>query len=403
MRIAFISHEFPPDTGKGGIGTYVKQIATAMAGKGIDVHVFAGSPYKTGSVILDGIQLHLVQCENGLDFREKVLPVFAEQQQLFPFDVMESPEIGGNAWEIKKQYPQLPLLVRLHAPDYLVESLKKRYIPFFAKLRFVLGAFRRLTWDMGYWRMYNKEQDADYQFILLANYISAPSEAMKNWVLQNWHIPASKIKIIPNFFLPAPAFVQIPIAEKNSYKRIVFFGRLNVLKGLVNASIAMKKILQLNPDWQFRVIGDDGNGPYAGTSMRNWMKQELKTVLKQVEFMDGMAYELLPASIAQAEIVLLPSLFESFSYTCAEAMAAGKAIVGSKNGGMADLLVDDESGLLVDPENVADIYNAIKKLMEDYESRYQISINARHRILTEFNTELITHKCIAYYKAIARL
>ncbi len=401
MRIAYISHEFPPDTGKGGIGTYVKQMATAMAKKGIDVHVFAGSPLKSGSFIVDGFQLHLVQCDNGLDFKEKVLTFFSEQQQLLPFDLMESPEIGGNAWEIKKHYPQLPLIVRLHAPDYLVESLKKKYIPFFAKLRFVLGAFRRLTWDMGYWRKYNKEQDADYQFIQLADYITAPSKAMKNWVLENWDITTSKITVIPNLFLPDPAFLQIPVAAQNTYKRVVFFGRLNVLKGLVNATIAMKKILRVNPDWHFRVIGDDGNGPYAGTSMRNWMNQELKTVLNQVEFIDGMSYELLPVSIEQAEIVLLPSLFESFSYTCAEAMAAGKAIVGSKNGGMADLLVDGESGLLVDPENTAALYEALAKLIVDEEARYQMSINARQRIVTEFNTDVITQKCVDYYRAIA--
>jgi len=401
MRIAFISHEFPPDTGKGGIGTYVKQMATVLASKGIEVHVFAGSPYKTSSIVIEGFQLHLVHSNNGLEFREKVLPIFTVHHESLPFDVMESPEIGGNAWAIKKYYPQLPLIVRLHAPDYLVESIKKRYIPFAAKLRFVLGAFRRLKWDLGYWRKYDKLQDADYQFIQLADYITAPSEAMKYWVLQNWHIAGSKIKVIPNLFLPNPAFLQIPIAAKNTYKRIVFFGRLNVLKGLVNATFTMKKILQSNPDWQFRVIGDDGNGPYVGISMRNWMRQELKAVLNQVEFIDGMHYELLPSSIAQAEIVLLPSLFESFSYTCAEAMAAGKAIVGSKNGGMADLLVDGETGLLVNPENTTALYEALAKLIVDEGARYQMSINARQRILTEFNAEVITQKCIDYYSAIA--
>ena len=43
MRIAFISWEFPPATGKGGIGTYVTQIAKAMACMHHDVHVFAGN------------------------------------------------------------------------------------------------------------------------------------------------------------------------------------------------------------------------------------------------------------------------------------------------------------------------------------------------------------------------
>lgn len=402
MRIAYISCEFPPDNGKGGIGTYVKQIACSMADLGADVHVFAGSPLRATTIFIDGYYVHWVNCSSGFEFREKVIPAFKFEHSVNAFDIMESPEIGGNAWLIKKLYPALPLVVRMHAPNYLVESLKKKYIPLTAKLRFVAGAIRRLKWDLGYWRKYDKQQDEDYQFTILADYITAPSAAMKNWVVQHWELPAEKIEIIPNIFEPSAALLNILVSLSPNFKRIVFFGRLNVLKGLVNATKAMKKIMMEFPEWQFKMIGDGGNGPYYGITMKEWICKELKLVLNRVEFIEGVNYEQIPAVIEPAEIVLLPSLFESFSYTCIEAMAAGKAVVGSNAGGMADLLEQEKSGLLIDPGNEKEIYDALKRLIKDNDFRVNISTAARAQVISNHNPAVTSGLFFNYYKKMVK-
>ncbi len=400
MRIAFISHEFPPDTGKGGIGTYVSHVAPAMAGQGNEVHVFAGSNYREDLAFLHGYYVHRILCENGNDFREKVVNLFSVQHAIAPFDLMESPEINGNAWEIKKKYPAIPLVVRLHAPNYLVESLKKTYLPFLAKLRFVSGALRRLKFDLGYWRPYDKTVDPDYHFLQLADYITTPSEAMKNWAVNNWQILPDKITVIPNIFSPSPDFLNIPVGGEANYKQIVFFGRLNVLKGLVNATFAMKKILTKYPEWQFRVIGDDGPGPDYKMSMRDWMKSQFKDVINRVKFLDGLPHEDLPTAISDGEIVLLPSLFESFSYTCAEAMAAGKVVIGSNNAGMGDLIENNKNGILINPYNYHEIISALQKLILSNEFRYELSKNARESILVKQSTKKTINLFEKYYSKI---
>lgn len=400
MRIAFITYEYPSDTGKGGIGTYVKQIATALAQNGFDIHIFAGSPYRTISESIDSYQLHLIKCSDGADFKNKVVSSFEFQHNLCLFNMMESPEIGSSAWDIKKKYTDLPLIVRLHAPNYLVESLKKRYIPLSAKLRYVLGSLRRLKLDLGYWRQYKKENDTDYQFTLLADHITAPSQAMKNWVVKYWELPSSKIKIIPNIFDPASALLNIPVIKSTQFKRIVFFGRLNILKGLVNATKAMKRIMKQYPEWQLRLIGDDGNGPFHGITMKEWICTELQPVLHRVEFIDGLSYELIPEAIAEAEIVLLPSLFESFSYTCVEAMAAGKAVIGSRAGGMADLLQHEQTGLLVDPESENEIYLSLKRLISDNDLRLKLSVAAREQVMSRHYSGLTSGLFFDFYNKI---
>ncbi len=398
MHIAFITHEFPPDIGKGGIGTYTAQTAAILARQGCTVQVFCGSPIRNISDCIDGYQVHRILCKDGNDFREKVIAVFSKQHAEKAFDVMESPEINSNALIIKNKYPLLPLVVRLHAPNYLVESLKKIYVPFKNKLRFFLGALKCGKWDLGYWRKYDFKNDPDYQFCQMANGITAPSEAMKNWIVKNWQLDAAQIEVIPNFYKPSAALLQIPLTTPTAHKQIVFFGRLNVLKGLVNATKAMETILTKNKDWRFLVIGDDGPGPTPNSPMRQWMQTELKSVISRVNFIDGVAYERLPEKIAAAEIVLLPSLFESFSYTAAEAMAAGKAVIGSKHTGMADLIENNITGLLVDPLSVSEISDALQKLINDDAFRFSLAEKARESILKKSKAATASEALKNYYK-----
>jgi glycogen synthase len=402
MRMAFVSYEYPPDTGKGGIGTYLHQLIQALQPNGWDVHLFVASHYRQGISTEYNATIHRVQCKDVQDFRAAVVPVFAAEHLQQPFMVIESAEINANAWEIKKQFPALPMVVRLHAPGHLVELLKKQYIPFWAKLRFVLGALRRGRLDAGYWRTYNKYTDEDYQFTRLADSFTAPSAAMQQWAVAHWGIQQREIAVIPNVFIPPAALLQIPIQQHTANPVVVFFGRLNPLKGLVNATLAIKQLLQQQPHCRFVVVGDDGNGPYAGTSMRSWMQQVLQPVLDKVSFRDGVPYEDLPGILHEATVVLLPSLFESYSYACAEAMAAGKAIVGSNTGGMEDLLQDGQSGLLVNPHSVPAIFNALQQLVTQQELRYRLAVAARQRIVsTQFGIGLTDQYTQLYNRLVA--
>lgn len=400
MRIAFITYEFPPDTGKGGIGTYTIQLASLLANNGFDVHVFAGTKKTSYSEVLHQIYIHRTQCTGPQDFKINVVSSFSAAHKLKPFDIIESPEIHGNALEVKKAFPQIPLVVRLHAPNYLVESVKKKYTSFFAKFRFVLGALRRGKMDAGYWRKYDYLNDPDYKFVQMADAITAPSNTMKQWAIDYWKIAVEKITVISNPFIPSTLFLDLPINKVNEKKEIVFFGRLNVLKGLVNATYAMKQILHEYKDYHWKIIGDDGAGPTIGESMKTWMQHKLGAVNDRVHFLKGQEYENLPGVIADANVVLLPSLFESFSYTCAEAMAAGKVVIGSRRTGMEDLIVHNQTGVLIDAENITEIYNTIKRLIQDENHRYATAQAARKSIVDAFSKEQILHEVTGFYKSV---
>jgi glycosyltransferase involved in cell wall biosynthesis len=401
VTIAFISYEYPPDTGKGGIGTYTQQMAYLLQSAGLDVHVFTASHTRMGLEHVNGVRIHRTLCTSVEDFREKVVTVFHSVHAQSAFDLIESAEIHANALEIKRSFPLIPLIVRLHAPDYIVESLKKRYVPLLYKLRFVLGALRRGYWDAGYWRKYSYKKDADYNFTTLADAISAPSTAMKEWAVKNWVISDEKISVIGNPFIPSDSFLKLPVPNAFNHKTVIFFGRLNVLKGLVNATKTMKKILLRYPDWKFKVIGDDGPGPVpGGLQMRAWMMEQLGYYNDSVMFYDGVLNEMLPELLRDGEIVILPSFFESFSYACLEAMAAGKAVVGSTSGGMNDLIENGKTGLLIDPESEDSLYDAINFLITNPESCFEMAKQARMQTNHIERSELVLQHSIKLYTSL---
>lgn len=389
MRIAYISHEYPPDTGKGGIGTYTLQMASIMHKQGHDVHVFTASYDRDINEKFENISTHRVRIKEIKDFPNKILPRFKHEQDIKAFDIIECPEIGGEVSVIKQRYPEIPLIVRLHTPAVLVTRLQNTYVPLLKKIRFVLGGIIRGRFDLGYWSQHdkNKHKDPDYLVTTQASLITAPSKAMKDWAVHFWGIEEKKIKVIPNPYEPSAAMLNIEHTE--TYKTITFLGRLNVLKGLVALSLAVPKVLKKHPDWKFRFIGHNESSPINGLSMKAWMQQHLKGLSSQIEFIDWVDYKELPEYLQKTDIMVIPSLFESFSYVCAEAMSAGCAVVGSKTSAMQELLDSDKYGLLINPKSSKEIAEAINKLIKNPKLRTTMGAKARQKVLKDYNAELI--------------
>ena len=381
----------------GGIVTYTKQVASLLAMEKADVHVFAGSHLQTSCRTENDVAVHRVKCTGPQDFQKNVLSVFEEEHKQSPFQIIESAEIHANALEIKTRFPGLPLIVRLHASNWLVESFKKKHVPLQNKLRFFFGALRRGRWDLGYWRNYDFKNDTDYQFVNMADVVTAPTLQMKNWAMQQWKIDADRIKVLENPFVENKLFNAA--CTNNEEHTIIFYGRLNVLKGLITATKAMKEILKNNPGWNWLVIGADGMAADGSSSMKAWMEKELKAIRKQVTFYNNVAHDQLPKYLKQSSIVLIPSLFESYSYVTIEAMCAGKAVIGSSGTGVASLVQHNVSGLLTNPYKVDAWCEAIQQLIDNKAIRKKLGKAAYNYVLKK---EEVNKQIASFYKALVK-
>ena len=96
--------------------------------------------------------------------------------------------------------------------------------------------------------------------------------------------------------------------------------------------------------------------------------------------------------------MLFPSRWESFGLVCPESMSAARAVIGSSSGGMAEIIVDGESGILVPPKNPQAIAKAILNLINRPERVTTLAINGRQRVLDFLSHEGILPLQIASYE-----
>jgi glycosyltransferase involved in cell wall biosynthesis len=106
----------------------------------------------------------------------------------------------------------------------------------------------------------------------------------------------------------------------------------------------------------------------------------------------------IPTVLAQTDVCVFPSIWENFPNVCLEAMSAGRAIVGSEQGGMKDMLEQPEAGILVNPLDSKAIAAAVIKLLNDAELRVKLGTAARQKILSAYNKEVIGDLMEKQYK-----
>lgn len=100
---------------------------------------------------------------------------------------------------------------------------------------------------------------------------------------------------------------------------------------------------------------------------------------------------------ARAAVVACPSRREGFGVACAEAMAHARPVVASAVGGLLDLVVDGETGLLVPPRDPAALRAALERLLGDRELRRRLGAAGRERIREHFSWEAATDATLAAY------
>lgn len=109
-----------------------------------------------------------------------------------------------------------------------------------------------------------------------------------------------------------------------------------------------------------------------------------------------------PGFLAGVDFVVLPSLFEGLGVSVLEAMAAGKAVIASRAGGLPELVIDATTGFLVEPRDVAGLADAIGKLAHNRNLIRSMGQKARARLEKNFTMEQMAQKNEDYYYCLVQ-
>jgi glycosyltransferase involved in cell wall biosynthesis len=100
----------------------------------------------------------------------------------------------------------------------------------------------------------------------------------------------------------------------------------------------------------------------------------------------------------QAAVVVFPSRRDGFPVACAEAMAHGRPVVATAVGGLPDMVVDGETGLLVPPGDARALRAAIDRLLADADLRRRLGAAGRERIASLSSWERVIDDTLAAYE-----
>jgi len=179
-------------------------------------------------------------------------------------------------------------------------------------------------------------------------------------------------RVIPNGIeLPESA------GEEAEPPEILFAGRLSPEKGI-------EELLEAGDGLRLVVAGDGPLRARARGALGFLPRAELARLY------------------GRAAVVACPSRREGFGMACAEAMAYGKPVVASAVGGLLDLVVDGETGVLVPPRDPAALRAALELLLADRELRRRLGGAARARVAKLCAWERVTTDLVAVYESAAR-
>lgn len=194
-----------------------------------------------------------------------------------------------------------------------------------------------------------------------------------------------KIDVIPNFVNTEqfhPDIDSKKIRARFGDRPLILFPRnLSFSRGVQFLPGAIEHIREDFPDALLLVVGS-GNA-------KEWLENEIarRNLSGAVEFLGHINHRDLPAYYAASDIVIIPtSHFEGTSLSALEAMATGKPLVVTNVGGLLDLVEDETSGLIIQP-NAEQLGLAIGRLLRDHALAKRLGQAARTRAETHFNLE----------------
>lgn len=411
MNIAMISYHTCPlavlggkDTG--GMNVYVRELTRFLGRRGVHVDVFTRSQDE-----------HVPSVSHDLGYFNRVVHLPAGPEVYMPKD-----QVAGYIDEfaegvlafVEKKAVQYDLI---HAHYWMSGAagsiLKSKWRVPMVQMFHTLGAMKQRIGRS------NEEREGDYRLegerkvIEAVDRVIAATESEQSQLEMLYGLDQQKITIIPpgvntNHFYPIPedeAKEAIGIDPKD--RVALFVGRIEPLKGvdtLIRAMAIVKErcLTFVCPDYLV-IIGGDPEVDEEQMTIEMLRLQELCQSLgldEMVLFLGKRDQNTLPYYYSAANVVVVPSHYESFGMVALEAMACGTPVIASWVGGLATLIKDGETGYFVPSRNAEALAEKLRLLFTDEALREKLGSQAA-AYAQEFSWDKVTDQVMAVYQELA--
>jgi glycosyltransferase involved in cell wall biosynthesis len=240
--------------------------------------------------------------------------------------------------------------------------------------------------------------------ILAADAIASTSNAMANQI-------RSIVPEINNISI-TPFGVNVKDFEKKNLKvinneSIITIGTIKTMSFMYGIDILLEsfailiKKLQTNKIYnsklKLRLVG-------GGENISDFIALAKKLdIYQHVSFIGQINHSSVPQELEKLNIYVALSRSESFGVAILEAGAAGKAVVVSNVGGLPEVVVQDETGIIVQNESPVEAANAIEKLILNADLRNTMGENAKRHVMQNYSWDMCIQKMLIVYQETINL
>lgn len=254
--------------------------------------------------------------------------------------------------------------------------------------------------------------EGERQVLARADRIIAATPAEQAQLEWLYNADPNKVTVIPPG-VDICHFYPIPADEAREYiglasdaRMILFVGRIEPLKGVgtLIKAVACLSLKNLKEPVNLAVIGGDPEAAPADISEEMIRLQKLcedLTVGKMVAFLGKRGQDTLPYYYSAAEVVVMPSHYESFGMVALEAMACGTPVIASQVGGLAFLVQDGVTGYTVPADDHEALCERLTALLGDETLRQRMGRNAAE-YARNYDWEKIAKQIVGVYKEMIR-
>lgn len=181
-------------------------------------------------------------------------------------------------------------------------------------------------------------------------------------------------------------------SSSSTFSLVGFVGRLVPGKGADVLLRAAPRVLSRYPNSRFVLVGD---GP---------ARRELESLASQLGVTDRVLFagvrEDMPQVYRSFDLLVLPSFCEAMPMCVLEAMAAGKPVIATRVGAVPKLIEDDETGILIEPGDVAGLSAAILNLLEDPQRAHRLGKSGQTRATEQFSDHAMACEYVHLYSEV---
>jgi glycogen(starch) synthase len=226
------------------------------------------------------------------------------------------------------------------------------------------------------------------------------SGAMRDEVAGLFGTDPDEIAVIPNGIDPAE-WTAADSARRRVRREfgtplIVYCGRLEDEKGVQTLIDAIALLRVDRPDLHAAIVGTGSALQRLKTRVRRRHLQDVVTFTGFIPDAD------MRATVAAADVAVVPSIYEPFGFVALEAMALGAPLVASRTGGLAEIVVDGRTGWLAVPGYAPDLARILDEVLSAPRVAKARAVAARARVAEEYGWDAIADRTDSVYRSVTR-